>query len=92
MMKTYVLLLEDDCYYIGKSEKLYSRISQHERGTGSTWTSEHRFRELLEVRDGDVEKETTLEYMRVHGVEKVRGYAWTSVDGSKFNPDLGEEE
>ena len=83
-MKTYVLLLEGGNYYIGKSKDVENRINSHKNGDGSSWTKLHKMDRVLEVLEGDVEKETTLKYMKIYGKEKVRGHGWTQVDGKNL--------
>jgi hypothetical protein len=38
----YVLQLEHDCYYVGCTYSLETRIHQHENGLGSEWTRLHK--------------------------------------------------
>ena len=83
-MKTYVLLLEGGYYYIGKGKNINKRINSHRKGKGSTWTTLHKMDTVIEVLEGDVEKETTLRYMKKYGKHKVRGYAWTQIDGKNL--------
>ena len=71
---TYVLALEDDCVYVGKTYNFNMRLGQHMGGTGSKWTRLHKpTGKILEIILGEHERETTLRYMREHGWEKVRG-------------------
>ena len=84
-MKTtvYVLLLEQDKYYIGCSYDYKFRIDKHVNGHGSSWTKLYgplKVIELLHDVDKIVEKDKTLEYMRKYGWQNVRGYCWSKVN------------
>jgi hypothetical protein len=76
----YILQLEDDCYYVGITLNLNTRLSQHfDQIGGANWTSMHKPIRLLHVEydvDTDWENMTTLTLMSVHGIDKVRGGAW----------------
>jgi hypothetical protein len=80
---TYALSLEDDCWYVGFSTQLNTRLAQHIQGTASKWTTLHPMKELVEVRLGNCEKDLTLQYMEAYGWESVRGYSWCSPDLDK---------
>ena len=38
----YILKLEDNCYYVGKSENVEQRFQQHLSGSGSFFTKKHK--------------------------------------------------
>ena len=80
VMLTYVLVLEDNKYYVGKSSSLNIRIGSHWTGCGARWTRLHKPVCIKCVHVGDKEKELTLAMMREHGWENVRGHAWCKVD------------
>ena len=78
----YVLLLEDNKYYIGKTNDLERRISEHEEGYGSAWTETYRMIELLEVSPELSiydEENKTREYMEIFGKDNVRGGLWVQM-------------
>ena len=83
-MKTgfvYVLLFEDDCYYIGWSQDVQVRICSHFLGAGAKWTQLHKPIDVIDVKEGCstlLETLTTLVYMCKHGYEKVRGGGYTN--------------
>ena len=63
-------------WYIGVSYALNNRIAQHCSGRGSAWVRLHPCVRIAEVRMNAtlaMEKEVTLDYMRRHGWEHVRG-------------------
>jgi len=87
-MKTgfvYVLLSEDDFYYIGFSRDIQVRICSHFCGAGSKWTQLHKPIDVICVKEGCtlLETLTTLVYMIKYGFEKVRGGSYTTVDMKK---------
>ena len=84
----YVLGLEDDCYYVGITFNFNHRMSQHFSGFGSKWTTLHRpvrLERVILFGSKDIENATTLELMRMHGPEKVRGGSWCSMSTPRVN-------
>lgn len=79
----YVLRLENGKFYVGASEDIHRRLSNH----SAAWTQEHQPIEVEDVFPAhtglkDLEREVTLMYMREHGWENVRGAGWTRVNMS----------
>lgn len=72
----YILKLEDNCYYIGKSENVEQRFQQHLSGSGSSFTKKHK-PILIEKVFNNVspfdEDKYVKEYMSKYGIDKVRG-------------------
>lgn len=78
----YVLKLENDMYYIGKTTNLKMRLQQHETGEGSKWTQLHKFVSVIETRicKGIFDEDNvTKEYMLKYGISNVRGGTYSSV-------------
>ena len=82
METIYVLQLENDCWYVGKTSNLAARITQHAAGEGSAWTRLHRplrgvpAHRIESVTREDAEgRETyvTARLMIEKGVNRVRG-------------------
>ena len=79
----YVMKCEDDCWYVGVTCRPYKRKMEHlTPDFGSEWTKLHNGieRTLLVKLEGDGkawEREKTLEMMRIHGPDKVRGASWS---------------
>jgi predicted GIY-YIG superfamily endonuclease len=75
-MYVYILQLEDDCYYVGKTNFWNKRYQEHFNGAGSVWTHLHKPVKVLETittgSDFDEDK-YTKEYMLKYGINKVRG-------------------
>ena len=84
----YVVELHGGRYYVGQSGNIERRILQHrgELRGGSAWTSEHRVVRRLEPKtppQTDLEsweRSETLFRMKLHGVDAVRGWMYTSVE------------
>jgi predicted GIY-YIG superfamily endonuclease len=100
MDKLYILKLENDKWFIGKSANVEKRYEQHLNGEGDTFTQLHKpvslelSRDLISDTDQD---ETVREYMRKYGIENVRGgiYSKTefnSYDISKIRDDISYED
>lgn len=100
MDKLYILKLENDKWFIGKSANVEKRYEQHLNGEGDTFTQLHKpvslelSRDLTSETDQD---ETVREYMRKYGVENVRGGIYnktefSSYDLSKIRDDISYED
>jgi hypothetical protein len=76
----YVLKLQEDKYYIGKTYKLISeRYIEHCKGHGSAWTRRFQPIEVIEeyndVNEFEEDKITKI-YMAKYGIDNVRGGAY----------------
>jgi hypothetical protein len=74
----YVLRLTGNKYYIGKSDSLNyeKRLQSHMQGNGSAWTKKYGVLDVAEtIKEANMftEDNTTLVYMRRHGIDNVRG-------------------
>lgn len=78
----YVLELEHGKYYVGFSEDMMERLSQHTGGNGAHWTRLFKPIGVVEIIEGDkeMEKRKTIEYMKLKGWQNVRGSQWCRVD------------
>lgn len=77
----YVLELEDERYYIGRTSNFMQRMKEHFMEGSSIYTKKYRpikIKEVIEEVSSYDERDKTLEYMEKYGWEKVRGYAWCS--------------
>lgn len=81
-MNIYVLKLEKDKYYIGKSSNPNIRIDKHFSNNGSSWTQKYKPISVIEiindVDDFDEDK-YTLKYMAKYGIENVRGGSFCEI-------------
>ena len=80
--QVYVLKLENDKYYVGKSNEKRKRIQRHMNGVGCTWTKKYNpISELVPItrpQQSFWELWETLELMKKYGVDNVRGSMFTS--------------
>lgn len=74
---TYVLELEDGFWYVGKTANVKQRISRHMAGYGCLWTKLHKPVRLFKVYKGSREKDIVLAFMKIFGIDKVRGWAYS---------------
>jgi len=84
----YVMKLQDDCWYVGKTSDIPKRIRQHFTQVGSAWTKLHRPIGMEACyRDASPfdEDRYTKEYMLRYGIDKVRG-------GTYVSPVLSDEQ
>jgi predicted GIY-YIG superfamily endonuclease len=86
----YALKLENDKWYIGKSDNPEHRFLAHKSGTGSAWTRLHKPIELHAVfRDVSPfhEDALTKEYMSIYGIDNVRGGSYVRIQLTKGQKD-----
>lgn len=85
-MKTlYVLRLAHGKWYVGTTgQSAGARRAAHERGAGSAWTRAHRVIGMVHTQTvpretaGILETAKTIELMRLHGVDAVRGGSYSA--------------
>ncbi len=80
--QVYVLKLENNKYYVGKSNDKEKRIKRHINGNGCTWTKKYNpiseLKPLTQPQPSFWELWETLELMKRYGVDNVRGSMFTS--------------
>ena len=72
----YILELDKNKYYIGKTENPKFRISNHFNSNGSEWTKKYnpiKLIDLIQNSDDFDEDKYTLIYMKKYGINNVRG-------------------
>lgn len=76
---TYVLALRDGRYYVGFTRRLPERLKEHYEGRGAAWTKHFPVERLVGVKYGTQVDETaeTLKLMARHGIDRVRGGAYS---------------
>jgi len=82
MVVIYCLALENNKYYIGKTENLNFRLSDHQNGKGSAWTKKYKpvyIVETIENCDHYDEDKYVRIYMDRYGIENVRGGSYSKV-------------
>lgn len=75
----YVLELEDNRYYVGRTSNFIQRMNEHFTENGALYTKKYKpikIKEVVEEKTCYDERDKTLEYMETYGWENVRGYAW----------------
>jgi predicted GIY-YIG superfamily endonuclease len=79
MSTLYILQLEDDKWYVGKTDDVHKRFQQHLNGKGSIWTKQHTPNRIIETRPiTSIHDETnvTKDLMKKYGIDNVRGGAY----------------
>lgn len=85
MCEIYVLKLENDKYYVGRSGNANKRIEDHfgnDNSKKSAWTRKHKPISIVEVfMNCDVfdEDKYVLKYMKEYGIENVRGGSFSQI-------------
>jgi predicted GIY-YIG superfamily endonuclease len=87
----YVIKLQGDKYYVGKSKDIVGRYQQHVNGQGSSWTKKYKPISLLECKS-DVspfeEDKVVKEYMSKHGIDNVRGGAYVQMELDQLQTEV----
>jgi hypothetical protein len=87
MVYIYVLLLESNKYYVGKTNNCNLRLDQHDKGKGSVWTSLYKPIKMhiiyFNCDDFDEDK-YTIKYMAEFGIDNVRGGSFCQLDLTKY--------
>lgn len=76
MVSIYILKLENDKYYIGKTNDVNARLLEHLECDGSAWTKKYKPIRVLKVINNAShfdEDKYTKEYMSKYGIDNVRG-------------------
>ena len=82
MVFIYILLLELNKYYIGKTNNPDIRLDSHFNSNGSEWTKIYKpikVYELISDCDSYDEDKYTLKYMEKEGIDNVRGGSFSQI-------------
>ena len=95
MVSIYILKLEHDKYYVGKSKTPIKRIQEHCDCTGSAWTSIHKPMEIIRIIEDcdefDEDKYTKM-CMNDHGIHNVRGGSYVQIHLDEHTINVLENE
>ena len=81
-MIIYVLKLEENKYYIGKTYNLINRIINQYDSNSSEWTKKYKVIEVFEtIRTDNFHDEDryVIQYMNCYGIENVRGGSYSNI-------------
>ena len=86
----YILKLENNKFYVGKSNDLKTRAQAHINGTASQWTKKYKpisVETIIPNASSYDENKYTLEYMDKYGIDNVRGgiYVTEALDNTQRN-------
>jgi hypothetical protein len=88
MVFIYVLLLEHNKYYIGKTNNPCFRLEKHFASEGSFWTKKYKPISIIEIIpncDNYDEDKYTIKYMEKYGINNVRGGSFCEIKLSNNN-------
>lgn len=88
MLYIYVLKLDGNKYYVGKTTNPDFRLDTHFDVGGSAWTIKYKPIKLIELIGGcDIfdEDKYTLKYMEKYGIENVRGGSFCEINFNQEN-------
>jgi hypothetical protein len=91
MVYIYVLKLENNKYYIGKTNNPEIRIDQHQGGFGAYWTKKYPVKETINIIpdcDSLDEDKYTIKYMGKYGIDNVRGGSFCKIELQKAEIDV----
>lgn len=83
MVYIYILKLDRDKYYIGKTENPDIRLTSHYNSMGSKWTQKYKpikIHQIIPNCDNYDEDKYTLQYMEKYGINNVRGGSFCNID------------
>jgi cellular nucleic acid-binding protein len=86
----YILRLQGDKFYIGKSDNVTKRYQQHLTGSGSAWTKKYKpisLEKTIQNVSSFEEDKITKEYMAKYGIDNVRGGSYVQEELSDFHKE-----
>lgn len=78
----YVLQLENNKIYVGKTENVDKRVNDHLLGYGAEWTRRFKVLNLIEciiLNDAFDEDKYVKKYMNIYGINNVRGGTYSNL-------------
>lgn len=83
MLTIYILKLEKNKYYVGKTTNINNRILQHLSQTACEWTKKYKaisIDKTITNADSFDEDKWTIKYMALYGIDNVRGGTFSKID------------
>ncbi len=83
MVFIYVLELENNKYYVGKTNNPNMRVANHFESNGSQWTKKYKPKNIIELIpncDDYDEDKYTLKYIEKYGIDNVRGGSFCEIN------------
>jgi len=91
----YVLRLNHNKIYVGKSNNVNKRIKQHMEGQGSRWTKLHKVIDIIKIINNadkyDEDKYVKI-YMEKYGIKNVRGGSYINIELEDYQLESLENE
>ena len=81
-MIIYILKLENNKYYVGKTHNLDKRLHFHKNNLGSEWTKKYKYKYIIETFNSDSafdEDKYVKIYMNKYGIDNVRGGSYNQI-------------
>jgi hypothetical protein len=82
MVSIYILQLQNNKFYIGKTNNPFFRLEQHFNSNGSAWTKKYNPIKVIEIIpncDNYDEDKYTIKYMTQYGINNVRGGSFCQI-------------
>ncbi len=82
MTTIYILFLEDNKYYVGRTQNFEQRKIQHINGTATSWTKKYKYISTVRIIENSNifdEDRYTKEYMSIYGIDNVRGGSYITI-------------
>lgn len=95
MTNIYILKLEENRYYVGKSKDIDNRYEQHISNDGSSWTQKFKPIEIIKVInncDSFEEDKQVKQLMSIYGIDNVRGGSYTKINLTEEEKKLLQKE
>lgn len=91
MCYIYILELENNKYYIGKTNNPQIRINDHFKLDGSLWTKKYKPIKIIDIIsncDEFDEDKYTIKYMKKYGIDNVRGGSFCQIELDNNNKNI----
>jgi predicted GIY-YIG superfamily endonuclease len=78
----YILELECNKWYVGRTRNIKNRILDHKNGNGSEFTKKYKMKSVHKIKymkNCFDEDNTVKEYMMLYGIDNVRGGTYSSI-------------